>query len=77
MSTTNTPAEAFVPGEYIRDELDARGWTQADLAAIMERPLPTVNQIISGKKAITPETAIELGQAFGTSPELWMNLEWA
>jgi HTH-type transcriptional regulator / antitoxin HigA len=67
----------FSPGEYIRDELEARGWMQDDLAAIMGRPLKTVNQIITGVKAITPQTAKELAAAFGTSAELWVNLESA
>ena len=65
----------FPPGEFIRDELDARNWTQEDLAAILNRPLPTVNQIILAKKRITSQTAQELAAAFGTSAELWLNLE--
>jgi HTH-type transcriptional regulator/antitoxin HigA len=69
------PAEVFPPGDFIREELEARGWTQADLAAILGRPVQVVNAIINAKKAVTPRTAIELGAAFGTSPELWINLE--
>lgn len=71
----STPAEVFAPGEFLREELEARGWTQTELAEILGRPTRLVNEIISGKKAITPETAIQLGNAFGTGPELWMNLE--
>jgi len=67
--------DLFPPGEYLRDELEARGWTQEDLAAILGRPLKTVNQILSAKKAITPQTAQELAAAFGTSAEVWLNLE--
>jgi HTH-type transcriptional regulator/antitoxin HigA len=63
------------PGEIIREELDKRGWTQADLARILNRPLPTVNEIIVGKRAIMPEMAVALGAALGTSPEQWMKLE--
>jgi len=73
--TTFTPAEAFAPGEYIREELQARGWTQSDLAKIIGRPLQAVNEIVNGKKSITAETAKEIGLAFGTGPELWLNLE--
>jgi len=73
--TNRSPAEIFPPGEYIQDELDARGWTQDDLAQILGRPLNAVNQIIKGKRGITPETARGLGAAFGTSAEMWMNLE--
>ena len=71
------PAELFPPGEYIRDELEARGWTQNDLAFILNRPLQMVNEIIAGRKSITPETANGLAAAFGTSAEMWMNLESA
>lgn len=63
------------PGEYIRDELVARQWTQQDLAQVLGRPIQAVNEIINGKKTITPETAIGLGSAFGTSPEMWLNLQ--
>jgi HTH-type transcriptional regulator/antitoxin HigA len=72
------PAEVFSPGEFIREELDARGWKQADLAQIMGRPLQAVNELISGKKQITPETALGLAKAFGDDDALyWMNLESA
>jgi HTH-type transcriptional regulator/antitoxin HigA len=70
-------AEVFPPGEYLKDELDARGWTQTQFAAILGRPIQVVNQIIKGRKSITPETAAAIGAAFGTSAELWMNLEVA
>lgn len=68
-------AEIFPPGEFLKDELDARNWTQTEFAEIIGRPLRLVNDIITGKKSITPETAIQLGEGLGTSPELWMNLE--
>lgn len=69
------PVEVFPPGEFIREELESRGWTQDDLAEILGRPLRLVNEIITGKRGITPETAKGLGEAFGTSAQLWMNLE--
>lgn len=73
---SRTPAEVFPPGEFIRDELEARGWTQGDLAQIMGRPAQALNEIISGKKQITPETALALAKAFGDDDALyWMNLE--
>src|SRR5512146_1158303 len=71
------PAEVFSPGEYLSDELEARGWSQTDLAEILGRPAPVVNQIIKGKRSITPEIAKELGAALGTSAMLWLNLEAA
>lgn len=69
------PAEVFPPGEYLRDELHARGWTQSDLAKVIGRPLQVVNEIVKGKKRITAETAKAIALAFGTSPELWLNMQ--
>jgi HTH-type transcriptional regulator / antitoxin HigA len=74
---TRRPAEVFPPGEFIRDELEERGWTQADLAEIMRRPKAAINMIVTGKKGITAETATELASAFGTSAEFWLNLDSA
>jgi HTH-type transcriptional regulator/antitoxin HigA len=76
MATNRRPvAEVFPPGDFIREELEARGWTQSDLAAILGRPFQIVNQIVNGRKAITPRTARELEAALGPSAEFWMNLE--
>ncbi len=73
-----TPAEVFAPGEFIREELEARGWTQGDLAQIMGRPLRLVNELVAGKKQITPDTARGLAKAFGDDDALyWMNLDSA
>ena len=75
MNTQQMPAEVFPPGEFIRDEIEERGWTQEDLAEILGRPLRLVNEIIMGKRGITPETANGIAAAFGTSAQFWMNLE--
>jgi HTH-type transcriptional regulator/antitoxin HigA len=63
------------PGKEIRKLLQDHGWTQDDLARILKRPLPTINQIIQGKRAITPDMAIVLAAAFGTTPEKWVSME--
>ncbi len=75
MSEALRPARAVAPGRIVKQELEARGWSQKDLAAVLGRPEQAVSEIVNGVKQITPETALELAQAFGTSPELWMNLE--
>jgi len=75
--TQRTPAEVFAPGEFIREELEVRGWSQNDLAAILGRPPRVVSEVVTGKRAITPETAKGLGNAFGTGAQFWMNLESA
>jgi len=74
MSESNY-AEVFPPGEFLREELEARNWTQLDLATVLGRPPRLVNEIILAKRAITPETAAGLAEALGTSAELWMRLE--
>jgi addiction module HigA family antidote len=69
------PARVIRPGIILQREIEARGWTQKDLADIIGRPQQTISEILRGTKQITPETALELSDAFGTSPEFWMNLE--
>src|SRR5690554_4184138 len=75
MEGRTLPARVPSPGQILNTELEARGWTQGDLAAIMNRPVQALSEMIHGKKQVTPETAIELGEAFGTSAEFWLNLE--
>lgn len=65
------------PGFYIREELDAREWTQRDLAYILGTPEQAVNMIISGKRGISPEMAKALGDAFDVNPDLFINLQRA
>ncbi len=77
METTKRPYRPIAPGEILKDELEARGWTQGDFAEIIGRPLQAVNEILMGKKAITPETAVLFSRALGTTPEFWLNLESA
>ena len=71
------PAEVFPPGEFLRDELEARGWSQGDFAEITGRPIQAINEILSGRRGITPEMARRLAAALGTSAEFWMNLQTA
>ncbi|MDA8084892.1 MAG: HigA family addiction module antitoxin [Nitrospiraceae bacterium] len=73
----NRPFRAVRPGEILEDELDARCWTQGDFAEIIGRPVQAINEIVAGKKAITPETALLFSRALGTTAEFWLNLEAA
>ena len=70
-----TVAEAFPPGEFIQDELESRGWSRTDLANIMGRPERFIDEIIAGERSVSPEVAGELGEAFGTGADFWLNLE--
>lgn len=64
------------PGEILKEEfLDPLGITQVAFAAHIGVPLQRVNEIVRGKRGITPETAWIFSQALGTTPEFWMNLQ--
>ncbi len=73
--TIRRPAVVSPPGELLREELEERGWTQDDLADILGRSVSLVNEIITGKRGITPETALALAAVFDMSAEFWMNRE--
>lgn len=77
MASNYTPAEVFAPGEYLRDELEERGWTVTEFAEIIGRPIQAVSEILNAKKDITPETAVSFSEALGTTAELWLNLQTA
>lgn len=72
---TRMPAQVLPPGTFLKEELEERGWSQVELAEILARPPRLISEIISGKRAITPETAKGLEAALGTSAQMWMNLE--
>lgn len=69
--------QAFLPGEYLRDELRERGITQAEFARTIDRPVQVVSEIMTGKKRITAATAVQIGGALGTSALLWVRLQAA
>ncbi len=63
------------PGEILADELEELDLSAAELARLIDVPANRVSQIIAGKRNITADTALRLGRYFGTSPDLWMNLQ--
>ena len=64
------------PGAVLQEEfLDPLGLTQVKLAEHIGVPVQRVNEIIRGKRGITPETAWLFAQAFGTTPQFWVNLQ--
>jgi addiction module HigA family antidote len=78
--TNRIPAQCFHPGEYIRDEMDARGWDVVELAKRMsahDMPVEIVQSLVDCKQDINPNIAFGLRRAFGTSADLWMNLQKA
>lgn len=68
----------ITPGEVLREDyLSQLQLTQAQLAEALGVHRTTVNEIINGQRAITPDMAIRLGHAFSTTPEYWLNLQKA
>ena len=64
------------PGEILLEEyLKPLGITQVAFASHIGVPLQRINEIIRGRRGVTPETAWLLSQALGTTPELWLNLQ--
>lgn len=63
------------PGQVLDEMMKERGWTQTDLSNILGKPQRSISEIINGKKAVTPETAVALASAFDNSPEFWIQLE--
>jgi addiction module HigA family antidote len=64
------------PGETLREEfLLPLGITQNALAMRIRVPAKRIGDIVHGRRAVTPNTALRLAQFFGNSPEFWLNLQ--
>jgi addiction module HigA family antidote len=71
--THRTPTH---PGEMLLEEfLKPMGLTQRELAVAIDVPYQRVNEIINGRRGITPSTALRLAKFFGVSPDFWMNFQ--
>lgn len=68
---------AVAPGEVLLEALEERGMSQSELARRMGRPIKTINEIVNGKAAITPDTALQLELTLGISAGFWNGLESA
>ena len=74
---TNYDYEVPIPGKYISEELDARGWSQRDLAYILGIEEPALNKIIKGKTGISVDMSKALGKAFDIDTDFFSNLQKA
>jgi addiction module HigA family antidote len=64
------------PGDILLKEfLEPLGITQVALAEHIGVPTQRINELVKGKRGVSPETAWLLGQALGTSPEFWLSLQ--
>lgn len=71
-----TKRRATHPGEVLlEDFLTPMGITQKALAEAIRVPFQRVNEIVAGKRGVTPSTALRLAKYFGTTPGFWLNLQ--
>ena len=63
------------PGEVLRDELDMRGIKQKDFATTIGMPASVLNDIVQGKRSVTPDIAILLEAALGKNASSWLTLQ--
>ncbi|WBL37308.1 HigA family addiction module antitoxin [Tepidiforma flava] len=75
MATDDSGSWTAHPGEFLAEELAARGISQAELARRTGRSAQLINDIIRGKRQITEEVALDLEQALGAPAEFWLRLE--
>ncbi len=62
------------PGEMLLEEfLKPLGMTQTELAERTGVSYPRINEIVNGKRGVTPDTALRLSRLLGTTPEFWLN----
>ena len=63
------------PGEILREELELLGISAAEFARQLKVPTNRITGILNEKRALTADTALRLGHWFGTSAEMWLNLQ--
>jgi addiction module HigA family antidote len=74
-TTAYNPDYVSPPGETLQETLEMLGLSQAELAERTGRPKKTINKIILGKAAITPETALQLELVLQTPSAFWLSRE--
>lgn len=70
-----SPVPPIHPGEHLAEILEELGISQYRLAQAIHVPQPHINDIVRGRRTITADTALRLGQALGMTPEFWLNLQ--
>ena len=71
-----THHEPTHPGEMLLEEfLNPLGLTQRELADGIHVPYQRINELVNGRRGVTPHTALRLAKFFGTTPDAWMNLQ--
>ena len=67
--------DAIHPGEHLAEILDELGISQYRLAKAIGAPPRRIKEIVHGRRSITADTELRIGQALGMTPEFWLNLQ--
>jgi addiction module HigA family antidote len=63
------------PGEILRDELEELGLSANAMAHALDVPANRISAILNGQRGVTADTALRLSRFFGTTPQVWLNLQ--
>ena len=63
------------PGEILRDELETLGLSANALSKALDVPVNRITAILNGQRGVTANTALRLARYFGTTPQVWLNLQ--
>ena len=72
---SSIPGDVFHPGEFVRDEMEARGINQQELADKLHISKSEMSLLLNGYRNITPVIAIKIEKTWGIDAEFWMNLQ--
>ena len=72
---SSIPGDVFHPGEFVRDEMEARGINQQEFAGKLHISKSEMSLLLNGYRNITPVIAIKIEKAWGIDAEFWMNLQ--
>ena len=70
-----TNSDPIHPGEHLAEFLEELQISQYRLAKVIGTSPRRINEIVHGRRSITADTALRLGQALGMTPEFWLNLQ--
>ena len=64
------------PGRIVKGSMEELGLSITDAAKVLGVTRPTISKLINGHSSVSPEMAIRLSKAFGSTPEFWLRLQF-
>lgn len=75
MTNDDSDSTMRTVGTLVRAELERRGWTQGELAWVLDRPMQFVNEVCTDHKSLTRQSAAQIAAALGHEPEWWLQVQ--